>query len=101
MSEELKREIPKTMPTRKVTKYTDEEKAQHDRDFEKILKAVYDSLRMETDLRDGKEVLCSKCGKGMIVPVNKNVDPKDCHGFYCNNENCDYHLHWDPVVVIE
>ena len=38
MSEELKKGIPKAVPTGKVKKYTDEEKAQHDKNFEKILK---------------------------------------------------------------
>lgn len=38
MSEELKRGIPKAIPTGEKKEYTDEEKKQHDRDFEKILK---------------------------------------------------------------
>lgn len=40
MSEELKRGIPKAIPTGKKIEYTEEEKEQHDRDFEKILKAA-------------------------------------------------------------
>lgn len=39
MSEELKRGIPKAIPTGQV-KLTAEEKEQYDRDFEKILKKI-------------------------------------------------------------
>lgn len=38
MSEELKYGIPKAIPTGERKIYTEEEKAKHDEDFEKILK---------------------------------------------------------------
>lgn len=38
MSEELKRGIPKAIPTGEKVIYTEEEKEQHERDFERILK---------------------------------------------------------------
>lgn len=40
MSEELKRGIPKAVSNGKIKKFTDEEREQHDKDFEKILKTV-------------------------------------------------------------
>ena len=40
MSEELRRGIPKAIPTGEIVQRTEEEKEQADRDFEKILKAA-------------------------------------------------------------
>lgn len=38
MSEELKRGIPKAVSMGKIKEFTDEEREQYDKDFEKILK---------------------------------------------------------------
>lgn len=62
---------------------------------------LYNSIDIFTELGEGKEVVCPKCGKGKVVPVNRNIDPKDCHGFYCDNQDCNYTAHWDPVVIVE
>ena len=40
MSEELKGGIPKAIPNGKIKKFTGEEREQHDKDFEEILKAA-------------------------------------------------------------
>ena len=53
MSEELKKGIPKAIPTGEKIKYTDEEKEQHDRDFEKILKQ-YGVLKENQSIKDMK-----------------------------------------------
>ena len=56
-SEELKRGIPKAIPTGEKIKYTEEEKKQHDRDFEKILRE-YGVLKENQSISNGK--ICEK-----------------------------------------
>lgn len=53
MSEELRRGIPKAIPTGEVIEYTDEEKEQHDRDFEEILKKA-GVLKPDQSIKDLK-----------------------------------------------
>ena len=42
---------------------------------------------------------CPKCGKGIILQANPNVEPSKCHGFYC--PKCHFMFNWDPIVTIE
>ena len=51
MSEELKKGIPRAIQTGETIEYTEEEKEQHDRDFEKILKQ-YGVLKKEQSIKD-------------------------------------------------
>ena len=53
MSEELKKGIPRAIPTGEKTEYTAEEKKQHDNDFEKILKQ-YGVLKKDQSIKDMK-----------------------------------------------
>lgn len=53
MSEELKKGIPRAIPTGEKIEYTAEEKEQHDRDFEKILKE-YGVLKENQSIKDLK-----------------------------------------------
>lgn len=49
-------------------------------------------------LKHGDRVKCPKCGKGFITGID-GVEPSKCHSFSC--ENCDWHYHWDPLVIVE
>lgn len=51
MSEELRKGIPKAIPIGEKIEYTEEEKEQHDRDFEKILKQ-YGILKKNQSIKD-------------------------------------------------
>ena len=53
MSEELKRGIPRAIPTGEKKDFTDEEKEKNDMDFEKILKQ-YGILKQNQSIKDMK-----------------------------------------------
>ena len=53
MSEELKKGIPKAIPTGGKKEYSAEEKEQHDRDFERILKK-FGVLKENESIKDMK-----------------------------------------------
>lgn len=55
MSKELKRGIPKAIQTGETIEYTDEEKEQHDKDFEKILKQ-YGVLKENESIKDMEKI---------------------------------------------
>lgn len=56
---------------------------------------------MEIDLidrlRNGEEIICPKCGKAVIEPFQTTADK--AHAFNC--PECDFHVHWTPVIDIE
>ncbi len=52
-----------------------------------------------TRLRSGEKVTCPKCKEGIFIPYNITFDK--AHFFYCSNEKCNFHVHWDPVINIE
>lgn len=52
-------------------------------------------------LRSGQKVICPKCSKGTIKPFPETAPANKAHSFNCSNEQCDWYLHWDPVINIE
>ena len=54
MSEELRRGIPKAIPTGKEVIFTEEEKRKHEEDFEKILKQ-FGVLKENESIKDWKK----------------------------------------------
>lgn len=54
MSEELRRGIPKAIPTGKEVIFTEEEKRKHEEDFEKILKQ-FGVLKEDESIKDWKK----------------------------------------------
>lgn len=49
------------------------------------------------DLRNGKIVRCSKCGKGNYIPYN--AEAEKAHLFICSS--CGNRIHIDPPVIVE
>ena len=56
-----------------------------------------DWTSLEKKIKDGERVPCPKCNKGSIVPLNPEAEIN--HSFNC--DNCDYHIHFDPLVIID
>lgn len=50
-------------------------------------------------LFSGEKVVCPKCGKGIMLPLNPDVELSKNHTYYCSQ--CDAGVHWDPVVIVE
>lgn len=51
-------------------------------------------------LYTGEKVKCPNCEVGIIKPFN-NTSPDRAHSFVCTNEKCDFHLHVDPMIIVE
>lgn len=58
---------------------------------------MYDNILSE--LIEGKNVKCPKCHIGDINPFNTTADK--AHYFDCSNEECDWYMHFDPIIEIE
>lgn len=50
-------------------------------------------------LRNGKKILCSRCGVGYMIPYNTSAEK--AHSFNCSNPKCNHYLHYDPVIEID
>ena len=66
---------------------------------ESRLPPYQNAIDLEIRLFRGERVTCPKCGKGIILQANPNVEPSKCHGFYC--PKCHFMFNWDPIVIIE
>lgn len=64
---------------------------------ELVMVITLDWTSLEKKIKDGERVLCPKCKKGSIVPLNPEA--KINHSFNC--DNCDYHIHFGPLVIID
>ena len=53
-------------------------------------------------LKSGEKIICQKCKKGFIEPVNasgKDADISELHLFKCTK--CDYYIERIPSITIE
>lgn len=59
--------------------------------------SIFDWTSLEQKIKNGERVQCPKCRVGAIVPLNP--DAQTNHYFHC--DNCDFHIHFDPLVIID
>lgn len=56
-------------------------------------------LNLEDRLRSGMAVKCPKCKNGTLLPFNTTVNK--AHDFNCNNEKCDFYIHYESSIDID
>jgi ribosomal protein S27AE len=61
------------------------------------METMNNSLLLNIMSKEVDNIICEKCGKGVIVP--EHPDSKVNHSFYCNN--CGIHIYLEPNVIVE